>query len=98
MKNHNIKKCLDLLKKCLFDYQFSVCHKPQNNQPSQIRLTLIGVKSKGPLYYVFIVSINKCYGNYNTTDHPYAHICVRNKLKNMNLKVFNLISTVNEAI
>ena len=32
----------------------------------------------------------------HTIDDPYARVCVPNKVKNMNEKVFNLISGVNE--
>ena len=46
-------------------------------------------------FYAFIVSVNKRGGSCNTIDDPYAQICVRNKFKNMNIKLFHLISEVN---
>ena len=32
-----------------------------------------------------------------TTDDPYAQVCVQNKVKIMNVKVFHLISRTNET-
>ena len=46
-------------------------------------------------FYAFPVSDNNRGGSCNTTDDPYAQICVRNKFKNMNIKLFHLISEVN---
>ena len=44
-----------------------------------------------------MVSVNKCKGSYNTINDTYSQVCVPNKVKNMNLKVFNLVSRVNET-
>ena len=41
--------------------------------------------------------VNKCGGSCNTTDGPHARVCIPNKVKNMNVKVSNLISEVNET-
>ena len=68
-----------------------------NNRPSQARPTLVNRNSDEPLYYQFTVSVNKCDESYNTIDGPYARVCVLNKVESMNLKVFNLISRVNET-
>ena len=35
---------------------------------------------------------------YNTTDDPYTRVCVPNKVKNMNAKIFNLMSGIIEII
>ena len=42
--------------------------------------------------YPFIVRVNKCSWSCNTIDDPYARVCVLNKVKNMNVKVFNSMS------
>ena len=44
-----------------------------------------------------MVSFNNCGGRYNTIDDPYAQIFVPDKVKNMNEKIFNLMSRVNET-
>ena len=52
------------------------------------------------------VNVNKCRGYFNTSnsfkscntiDDPYSRICIPNKVKNMNVKVFNSTSQVNET-
>ena len=55
------------------------------------------INSDETLFYPFAVRVNKCGGGCNTIDDPYARVCVTNKLKNMNVKIFNLISRVNET-
>ena len=47
--------------------------------------------SSETLFYPFIVSINKCGGNCNTVDDPYARVCISNNLKNMNVKISNFM-------
>ena len=44
-----------------------------------------------------LISVNKCGGNCSIIADPYAGVCVPNKIKNMNVKVFNLMSKVNET-
>ena len=50
-----------------------------NNQPWQVRLTLIDSNSNKPLYYPFVITVVKCGRNCNTTDDPYVRICVPNR-------------------
>ena len=60
-----------------------------NNCQCQAGQTLIITNSAEPLYYPFTVSVNKCGGTCNYVDDPYARVCVPDKVKNMNVKVFN---------
>ena len=48
-------------------------------------------------YYPFFVSVHKCGGSCDTIDDPYARIWVPGKVKDANVKVFNLVSRVNET-
>ena len=48
-------------------------------------------------FYQFAVSFNKFGGGFNTIHDPHAWVSVPNKVKNMNLIVFNLVSEVNET-
>ena len=68
-----------------------------NNRPCQAKPTLVNINSNKTLFYPFIVSINKCGGSCCTIDDSHARICIPNKVKNVNVKVFNLMSGVNEA-
>ena len=67
-----------------------------SNRPCQARTGLVDINSKEPLFYGFTVSVDKCRGS-NTIDDPYAQICVLDKVRKMNLKVFNVMSGVNET-
>ena len=49
------------------------------------------------MFYPFIIKINKCNGNCNNNDDPYAKICVPDVIKDLNVKVFNLRSRANET-
>ena len=69
-----------------------------NNQSCQTRPTLININSKETNFYPFNVSVNKCGTSCNTIDDPYHRVCVPNKVKNKNVKVFTLMSCVNETI
>ena len=48
-------------------------------------------------FYPFTVSVNKYGGSFNNIGDPYARVSVPDKVQNMNAKVFNLISGVNET-
>ena len=61
------------------------------NWPFQARSIFADMDSSETLFYSFIVSINKCGGNCNTIDAPYARVCISNDLKNMNLKISNFM-------
>ena len=41
-------------------------------------------------YYSFVVSVNKFGRSCNIIDNPFAQILAPDKVKNMNVKVFNL--------
>ena len=49
------------------------------------------------MFYSFIIKVNKCNGNCNDINNPYANICVPDIEKNLNIKVFNLMSRTNET-
>ena len=68
-----------------------------NSHPCQARSTLVTINSDETLFYPFFVSVSKCGGSGNTIDDPYAQVCALNKVKIINLKVFNLISRVSET-
>ena len=48
-------------------------------------------------FYPFTVIVNKFGGSCNTIDDPYARLCVSNKVKNMNAKLFHLMSWLNKT-
>ena len=59
-------------------------------QPYQARSTFVDICSYKTLIYSYTVIVNKCGGSYNTIDAPFTRVCVPNKVKNLNVKVFNV--------
>ena len=48
------------------------------------------------MFYPYNIKINKCKGSCNTINDPYARLCVPDTIKNINVKVFNLMSRTSE--
>ena len=67
-----------------------------NYQECKIRPEIINLNTNEPLFYTYSIKINRCKGSCNTTNDPYAKICVPDEIKNTNIKVFNLMSRTNE--
>ena len=42
------------------------------NQECKIRLRIININSSNPIFYPFSIKINKCSGNCNNINNPYA--------------------------
>ena len=68
-----------------------------NNQERKVRPEIVDVSSNNPIFSPFSVKINRCSGNCNSINDPYAKICVPDIVKNLNVKVFNLMSRTNET-
>ena len=68
-----------------------------NNHLCQATVTLVNVNSSETLFYLVTVSVDNCSGSCNTINDSYAWVCVSNKVKNMNVEVYNLMSGVNET-
>ena len=60
--------------------------------------TFVNINSNKTLFYPFMVSINKCGGSCNTIDDPYAQLRFPNKVNDIYVKVFCLMSGINETI
>ena len=65
------------------------------NQECKVRPKIVYINSNNPIFYPFSVKINKCSGNCNNINNPYARICVPGAVKNLNVQVFNLIALTN---
>ena len=68
-----------------------------NNQACKIRPEIIIVNSNEPVFYPFSIKTSKCSGSCNTINDPYAKICVSDVVKDLNVKVFNLMSRTNKT-
>ena len=68
-----------------------------NNQACKARPQIVNVNSNNPIFYPFSIKTSKCSGNCNNINDPYAKICVPDIIKNLNVKVFNLMSRTTET-
>ena len=67
------------------------------NRECKVRSEIISINSNNPMFYLFSIKVNKCSGNCNDINDPYARICVPDVIKDLNVKVFNLMSRTNET-
>ena len=67
------------------------------NQECKVRPEIINVNSKEPLFYPFSIKTSKYSGSRNSINDPYAKLCAPDVVKNLDVKVFNLLSMTNEA-
>ena len=67
------------------------------NQECKRRPQVVNINSNNPIFYPFSIKINKCSGNCNNINNPYAKTCSPDITKNLNVKVFNLMSRTNET-
>ena len=58
------------------------------NQECKIRPEIININSNNPIFYPFSIKTNKCGGNCNNINNPYAKFCVPDAIKDLNVKVF----------
>ena len=66
-----------------------------NNQECKIRPEVIDFNSDCPLFCPYSITVNKCSSSFNNINNPYAKLCVPDVIKNINIKVFNLMSNIN---
>ena len=69
-----------------------------NNQECRVRPKITNVNSNEYLFYPYSIEINKCSGNCGNINNPCAKFCVPDVVKNMIVKVFNLMSRTNSGI
>ena len=68
-----------------------------NNQKCKTRPQVVNVNGDEPVFFPFSIETSKCSGSCNNINYPYGKICVPDVVKNLNVKVFNLISRINET-
>ena len=68
-----------------------------NNQACKVRPEVINVNSYEPLFYPFSIKASKYSGSCENINDPYAKLCVPDIVKNLIVKVFNLMLRTNET-
>ena len=102
---------MSLLSKCLLDYyilifsyQFNTLEHIKciylNNQQCTTQPILINLDpneyTEGLRCYSLTVNLDKCIGSCNTLNDLPTRICVPNKMEDLNLSVFNMITGIND--
>ena len=68
-----------------------------NNQKCKSRPKIINVNNNEPVFYPYFIKVNQCSGICSNINDPYAKLCVPDIIKSINVKVFNLMSRINET-
>ena len=67
------------------------------NQEFKERPEIVNVNSDEPVFNPFNIKASEYSGICNNINDPFAKICVPGVIKNINVKVFNLMSRTNET-
>ena len=67
------------------------------NQKCEVRPQIVNVDSDEPVFYPFPIKTSKCSGSCNNINNPRKKMCIPDIVKNLNVKVFNLVSETNET-
>ena len=68
-----------------------------NNQECEARPKIIDLNNNEPVFYPYSIKVNKCSESYSNINDLYAKLCVPDIIKNISVKVFNLMSRINET-
>ena len=68
-----------------------------SNQECKVRPQILDVNGDNPVFFPFSIKTSKCSSSFNSINNPHAKLCVPNIIKNLNFKVFNLMSRTNET-
>ena len=68
-----------------------------NNQECKVRPQIVNVNGDDPVFFPFSIKTSKCSGSCNNINNPLAKLCVPDVVKNLNIKVFNIVSGTNET-
>ena len=67
------------------------------NQECKTRPQVVNVNNNNPIFYPVTIKTSKCSSSWNNINNPYAENCVPDVIKDLNVKVFNLMSRTNET-
>ena len=66
------------------------------NEPCMTRPIIINLNPVELKYYQFVISLDTCSGSRNFIDDLSTKICLRNKTKDINGKLFDMITNKND--
>ena len=77
-----VKKVFFLGLTILSNFTNALDYISMKNQECKVRPEIININSNNPMFYHFSIKVNKCNGNCNDINNPYARICVPDIVKN----------------
>ena len=67
------------------------------NEKCILRPKIMNLNKDEPVFFPLSIKINICSGDCNNINDPMAKLCVPDIVKDMNIKVFNLLARINET-
>ena len=67
-----------------------------NNQESKVKPQIVNVNGDDTVFFPFSIKTSKRSGSRNNINNPCAKLCVPGVVKNLNVKMFNLVPETNE--
>ena len=93
-----------LIKQCFFcrasifnEQNFAKLYFNEKHQECKVRPQIVNVNGDGPVFFTYSVKTSKCSGSCNNIKNLLTKLCVPDVAKNLNFKVFNLVSGTNET-
>ena len=68
-----------------------------NNQECKVRPQIVNVNGNDSVFFPFSIKASKCSVSCNNTNNPCAKMCVPHVVKNLNVKLFNLLTWTNKT-
>ena len=68
-----------------------------DNQECKIRTKITDINDNEASFYPYSIEVNEWNGSYNNINDSNTKLCFFDVVKNINLKVFNLMSRTNDA-
>ena len=68
-----------------------------NNEECKARPQVINANEDEPVFYPFSIETSECSVSCNNINYAFAKICVPDIVKNLNVKVFDLISSTKQT-
>ena len=63
-----------------------------NNRECKVRPQIVNINGNDPVFFPYTVKTSKCSGSYKNINNPLPKFCVPDVVKNLNVKVFSLVS------
>ena len=70
---------------------------PMISQACKVRSEIINLNSNEPVFYPRSIKTCKGGGGCNNINDQYSNLCIPDAVKNLNVKIFNLMSRTNET-